>query len=149
MTFLTDASQGVAHTPVEESPRRRKARPGTLEDPMMRALLQAALLTLAVVPAAACASAPPKPVSVYLTLGSRQCQDGGRTLAEVQKVLSDAGVKVLAAGCGNDGMAYPAVCGAPDGRIAIVDVPESQLEAALKLGFSPLSQRPRAQRMAC
>ena len=116
---------------------------------MMRALLQAALLTLAVVPAAACASAPPKPVSVYLTLGSRQCQDGGRTLAEVQKVLSDAGVQVLAAGCGNDGMAYPAVCGAPDGRIAIVDVPESQLEAARKLGFSLLSERPRAQRMAC
>jgi hypothetical protein len=56
---------------------------------------------------------------------------------------------VLASGCGTDGMAYPAVCGAPDGRIAIIDVPESQLEAARKLGFSLLSERPRAQRMAC
>jgi hypothetical protein len=41
------------------------------------------------------------------------------------------------------------VCGAPEGRIAIIDVPESQLEAARKLGFSLLSERPRAQRMAC
>jgi len=66
----------------------------------MRARLRAALWMLAVVPAAACASAPPKAVSVYLSLGSRQCQDGGRTLAEVQKVLRDAGVEVLASGRG-------------------------------------------------
>lgn len=115
----------------------------------MRALMRAALVALAVAPAAACASAPPKAVAVYLTLGSRQCQDGGRSLAEVQKMLSEAGVKVLAATCGTDGMAYPAVCGAPDGRIAIVDVPEGQVEAARKLGFSLLSDRPRAQRLGC
>ena len=115
----------------------------------MRALLRTALWTLAVAPIVACASAPPKAVSVYLSLGSRQCQDGGRTLAEVQKVLQDAGIPVLASGCGSDGMAYPAVCGAPDGRIAIIDVPESQVEAARKLGFSLLSERPRAQRLAC
>jgi hypothetical protein len=113
------------------------------------AVLQAALLTLALAPAAASASTPPQSVSVYMVLGSRQCQDGGRTLAEVQKVLSDGGVRVLGSSCGNDGMAYPAVCGAPDGRIAIIDVPEGQVEAALKLGFSLLSQRPRAQRIAC
>lgn len=115
----------------------------------MRALLRAALLTLAVVPAAACATTPPTTVSVYLVLGSRQCQDGGRTLAEVQKMLTDAGVRVLAAGCGSDGMMYPAVCGAPDGRIAILDVPPEQVEAARKLGFSLLTERPRAQRLAC
>lgn len=115
----------------------------------MRALLQAILLTLAVAPVAACASTPPKAVSVYLSLGSRQCQEGGRTVSEVQKMLRDAGVQVLGSSCGNDGMMYPAVCGAPDGRIAIIEVPEGQVEAARKLGFSLLSERPRAQRMPC
>lgn len=115
----------------------------------MRALLRAVLLTLAVAPVAACASTPPKAVSVYLSLGSRQCQEGGRTVSEVQKMLRDAGIEVLASACGNDGMMYPAVCGAPDGRIAIIDVPEAQVEAARKLGFSLLSERPRAQRIAC
>lgn len=115
----------------------------------MRALLRAALLMLAVVPVAACASAPPKAVSVYLTLGSRQCQEGGRTVSDVQKMLREAGIQVLASSCGTDGMMYPAVCGAPDGRIAIIDVPEGQVEAARKLGLSLLSERPHAQRVAC
>ncbi len=149
MTYITDALLGLAHTAVAGTSVQAHGVSGPLEDLIMRALLQAALLTLALLPAAACASAPPKAVSVYMVLGSRQCQDGGRTLAEVQKVLRDGGVQVLGSSCGNDGMAYPAMCGAPDGRIAIIDVPEGQVEAALKLGFSLLSQRPRAQRMAC
>ncbi|MFM7533150.1 MAG: hypothetical protein ACKO5J_11845 [Rubrivivax sp.] len=119
----------------------------------MRALLQALWLTMAALPMAACANpAPasaPKAVSVFIVLGSRQCQDGGRTLEEVRKLLREAGVQVLAAGCGTDGMMYPSVCGAPDGRIAIVEVPEAQVEAARKAGFSLLSDRPRAQRLAC
>lgn len=124
----------------------------------MRRWLQLAALTLAAAPMVAGASGQqpaPAPgqaasaVSVYLSLGSRQCQEGGRTVSEVQKLLTDAGVRVLSSSCGTDGMAYPAVCGAPDGRIAILEVPADQVEAARKAGFSLLSQRPRAQRQPC
>lgn len=124
----------------------------------MRRWLQLVALTLAAAPMVASASGQqPAPaagqaasaVSVYLSLGSRQCQEGGRTLPQVRQLLSEAGVRVLSSSCGSDGMAYPAVCGAPDGRIAILEVPAEQVEAARKLGFSLLSQRPRAQRQPC
>jgi hypothetical protein len=120
----------------------------------MRMRVQLILLALAASPVAAWAAAPapaavPAAVPVYLSLGSRQCQEGGRTLPQVRQMLTDAGVRVLSSSCGTDGMAYPAVCGAPDGRIAILEVPADQVEAARKLGFSLLSERPRAQRQAC
>ncbi|MEN9416452.1 MAG: hypothetical protein RI988_72 [Pseudomonadota bacterium] len=118
----------------------------------MRVRVQFMLLALAAFSVSAWSGAPPpapQAVSVYLSLGSRQCQDGGRTLAQVRQLLADAGVRVLSSGCGTDGMAYPAVCGAPDGRIVILEVPAEQVEAARKAGFALLSERPRAQRQAC
>ena len=96
------------------------------------------------------AQGAPAPVAVYMSLGTRQCESsGGRSVAEVRKTLADAGIRVLAATCGTDGFAYPAVCGAPDGRIAILDVPAEQAGAAVKLGFRLLSDRPGATRSGC
>ena len=45
--------------------------------------------------------------------------------------------------------AYPAVCGAPDGRIGIFDVEAQQAPLASPLGFAPLSGLPAAVRVAC
>jgi len=91
----------------------------------------------------------PSTVSVAKSLGSLQCSGGGTTVAVLQSQLSSAGVQVLAASCGNDGNAYPALCGAPDGAIAIFDLPASQQAAAQALNFVPLSTFPNAAKAAC
>ena len=89
------------------------------------------------------------PVSVAKSLGSVQCAGGGITLPEMQSQLTGAGVQVLAASCGNDGVGHPAVCGASDGAIGIFDIPASQQAAAQALAFAPLSTLPHATREAC
>ncbi|MFZ4649330.1 MAG: hypothetical protein ACOYLV_01350 [Rubrivivax sp.] len=118
---------------------------------MMHKLVRLAILAAPALVVAGCSVAhgTSKPVAVYMSLGSKQCQEGGRTVSDVQKTLRAAGIQVLAATCGSDGFAYPAVCGAPDGRIAIVDVPAEQASAAVKLGFRLLSDRPGATRSSC
>jgi hypothetical protein len=89
------------------------------------------------------------PVAVYKSLGALTCTGGGLGLPAVVKQLSDAGVTPLASSCGNDGLARPAVCGVPDGRIAIIDVAAAQTGAAKALGFAPLSELPMAVKTAC
>jgi len=58
-------------------------------------------------------------------------------------------VQVLASSCGLDGQAHATVCGAPDGRIAIVRAPGSQASAASALGFAPLGSLPGATQVPC
>jgi hypothetical protein len=86
---------------------------------------------------------------IYRYAGSVQCTAGGTPLAEAQRMLTDAGIVVLAGSCGLDGMSYPAVCGAPDGRIHIFDVPATQAQAASAIGFAPLSELNAATRVDC
>ncbi len=88
-------------------------------------------------------------VSVYKYLGSVQCWGGGATVPALQSALVNSGVRVLSASCGVDGLAHPAVCGAPDGAIGIFDVPGSQEAAAEALGFVTLSALPSAVRTSC
>ena len=88
-------------------------------------------------------------VEVFKSLGSMQCTGGGSTPEALRGQLSGAGVAVVATSCGSDGLAYPAMCGAPDGAIAIFEVPASQLQAAQSLSFAPLSSAPAARKSAC
>lgn len=99
---------------------------------------------------AACAQQPPGPtVEVYASRGSLQCTGGGVPVAELQRRLSDAGVTVLESACGSDGRIRPAVCGAPDGAIAIFRIPASHTATADARGFRPLAELPGATRGAC
>ncbi|MEO7393207.1 MAG: hypothetical protein ABIU58_13605 [Ramlibacter sp.] len=92
---------------------------------------------------------PPLNASIYRSFGSLQCTGGGTSLAAMERQLADAGVTVLAAACGADGFARPAVCGAADGRIGILDIPTTQLPAAAALGFQLLAGLPSASRTSC
>lgn len=111
----------------------------------------AALFALA---ATACQSAPPAAekgaaVSLYQYAGSRQCERGGKTIDALRQELAAAGVQAHSAACGNDGRMYAQACGGPDGRLLIVQVPQSQAAAAQRLGLRPLRELPDAAPAAC
>jgi hypothetical protein len=89
------------------------------------------------------------PVWIAQSLGSRQCEDGGRTPQAMAQALRDAGIGVLAVACGHDGRMRPAVCGGPDGRLALVEIAGEQRERAQALGWVPLAGLPEAQRQPC
>lgn len=88
-------------------------------------------------------------VAFYKSFGSVQCTGGGVSFEAMRQQLAAAGIQVLSASCGTDGRMYIAVCGAGDGRIGIFEVPAAQAEAALALGFAPLSNLPGATTGAC
>ena len=114
----------------------------------------ALVLGLATV-AAACAqtptlsAAPEATVSLFKSLGGRQCESAGQSAEDASASLRAARIQLLGLQCGHDGRMRAQVCGASDGRIVIVDVPASQTEAAQALGFAPLSLRPDAVRAPC
>jgi hypothetical protein len=89
------------------------------------------------------------PVSLYKYFGSVQCAGGGVTLADMERQLTEADIQVLSYDCGYDGKAYPAVCGAPDGRMGIFEIPAVQAPGATAAGFAPLSDLPAATKNAC
>lgn len=88
-------------------------------------------------------------INVYKYVGSKQCNGGGTPLATMMRQLSDAGVPVMNVSCGTDGRIYPAMCGAPDGRIGILEVPEAKVSAVGALGFALLSSLPEASKTVC
>lgn len=109
-------------------------------------------VTLAALATTACGGGNGNPnsgIRTYKYAGSLQCSGGGLSLAEMQRQLSDAGISVLDASCGVDGNMYTAVCGAPDGRIGIFEIPSEQVQAASALGFAPLTTLPAAAQVPC
>lgn len=88
-------------------------------------------------------------VAVYKYVGSKQCSGGGVPLATMMRQVSEAGVPVQNVSCGTDGRMYPTMCGAPDGRIGILEIPEHKVSAAAALGFAPLSNLPEASKTVC
>ena len=94
-------------------------------------------------------AAPVSYVDVYKYQGSRQCENGGVTLAEMQTQLQMTGVNVLSGSCGVDGMVYPAFCGGADGKINIFSIPSQNAPQAQAQGFTLLTQLPNAQRVQC
>lgn len=118
----------------------------------MRPALMSALLTLSVLPgcAATAPSATPAPLlPMARPLGTLQCQPGGPTPEALAAALREAGVPVTQVACGHDGRMRPAVCGAPDGRLAIVDIPAEHQARAEALGWRPLAAMPDASRQPC
>lgn len=106
----------------------------------------------------ACAQTPPAPdraeapawLTVARPLGTQQCGDRGTATAELLAAsLRTAGVQAQALRCGHDGRMRPQMCGAPDGRLVIADVPAAQQEAAHAQGFLPLSKWPDARSEPC
>ena len=88
-------------------------------------------------------------VSVYRSKGSVQCNGGGVPLADHERQLTEAGIRVLSSSCGTTGRMYAAVCGGATGEIHIFEIPASQKDAAAKLDFTPLSTLPGAQKQPC
>lgn len=115
--------------------------------------LQLTLIAIAAGAVSACGGggdgAPDPSVALYKYLGSVQCTGGGVSLFALERQLQDAGIGVLAASCGVDGNAYAALCGAPDGRIGILEVPADDAARAAPLGFAPLANLPGAVRLPC
>jgi D-arabinose 1-dehydrogenase-like Zn-dependent alcohol dehydrogenase len=121
----------------------------------MRALPCTTLMLAAVWGAACSTVAAPAPESVSTpmavahSLGSRQCEAGGTTPQALAERLREAGVSVATWGCGHDGRMRPAVCGAGNGQIAVLEIDPAQLAQARQLGFTPLVDWPDARRQPC
>lgn len=93
------------------------------------------------------ASAPT--VQVFKIRGAIQCEGGGTAPEVMQHELTSAGIAVVAFACGDDGLAHVALCGAPDGRINIFDIPQHKAAQAQALGFARLSSLPSAREIPC
>jgi hypothetical protein len=96
------------------------------------------------------AAAPAAPaVSVTKSLGGKQCETSGTSLAVLAAQLAQAGVTVQRPACGDAGRMRAAVCGAPDGRIAIFTIPAAQQALATQAQFVPLAALPDAREQPC
>lgn len=117
---------------------------------MKRTLIPTGLSLALATMVCACAATPPATVRVVKSLGALQCQqpraDDAATLA---RALSDAGLRLLSTTCGVDGRVYPAVCGAADGHVAVVEIAAADQGAAEGLGFTAMSALPGAQIVPC
>ena len=109
-------------------------------------------------PAPAIAPTPTAPVvsapvvdslTVYKSLGRRQCEEGGETAESLAAQLRTAGIEVRSVGCANDGMMYAAMCGGGTGELGVFDIPAADAARAAAAGFKPLSDWPDAQRTDC
>ena len=106
----------------------------------------------AVTTVAACAQAPGadgSTVSLFKSLGGRQCESPGPSPDALVAPLRDAKIELKSMRCGSDGRMRAQVCGAGDGRIVIVEIPAAQQDAARSLGWAPLAVRPDASAGAC
>jgi hypothetical protein len=111
---------------------------------------QAPALLLVVAGLTGCGhAATPSTIAVFHSLGSHQCEGGGVTPDELADRLHSAGVAVKGISCGSDGRRRPAMCGAPDGRVAVFDIAPEQRAQALAQGFRPWSDLPSGQREPC
>jgi hypothetical protein len=88
-------------------------------------------------------------VKVFNYDESTQCNDDGIPLEEMQRQLTDAGIAVHCAQKGNDGNAYPAVCGGASGDINIYLIDRRDVRLAKRLGFRPVSELENYQDKPC
>ena len=70
--------------------------------------------------------------------GSLQCNQGKAiSLAEMEKTLAAAGVRVQARAKKSDGLAHIMACGEPTGMMNVYQIPAADWEKARRLGFVP------------
>lgn len=86
---------------------------------------------------------------VFKSLGSLQCSGGGVSLTTLQSQLAAANITVGSAICGTDGLATPTVCGSPDGKIGIFEIPSAQIGAATAAGFIHVTSTSPARAVPC
>jgi hypothetical protein len=87
---------------------------------------------------------------IYKYTGAEQCEpDSGVPLDVMQMELANAGIDVLCAQLGNDGNAYPTVCGGATGDINVYLIRRVNLPDAEDLGFSSVLTLPDYRDRAC
>ena len=80
-------------------------------------------------------------VKIYKSDGSKQCEDPGISLADMQLELTDNNIAVLSANCAfMTGVSVPAVCGGVTLRINVYEINVAELEEAQKLGFASVNE---------
>jgi hypothetical protein len=114
---------------------------------MARWRLMALICCTAAAPAHA--ASDPATVAVYRVAGTTQCATVGVDLDALSLPLKAAGIAVHARRCASDGLMRRMLCGSPDGRLAVFDVPKKDAAAASKLGFARLGELPDAQEVPC
>ena len=131
----------AAAAPAPDAPQPIVAPPVAVEAPPVET---------APVQAVAPAPAPDgDSLSVYKSLGRRQCEAGGETPESLAAQLRAAGVEATPAGCADDGMMYAAMCGGGTGHLGVLEIRAADAERAAKAGFRPLKDLPDAQRIPC
>lgn len=101
----------------------------------MKSVLKVVLITsLAVL--ISCTSVPEQieTVQVYRSDHSRQCQGGGISLQEMQKMLTNITVYTAAKRTLLN-VVFPAVCGGETGNVNVYTIAQKDLARAKKLGF--------------
>lgn len=121
--------------------------------------LAAAFISLSMLPGLAGCEAhkadippPVRSVELFLSTGKRQCDATFNTqqqLARAVQALERAGVKVLSASCGTDGLMHPAMCGASSGEVWIMSVSEVDAASAKRLGYQPITEQSQAHPSPC
>ena len=82
-------------------------------------------------------------VRVFTYAGSTHCSPAsGSTLAEMAAPLKDAGVRVVSAACGKDGLLHSAKCGANDGRIGVFEIAVKDAKKADSLSYAKAGTLP-------
>ena len=88
-------------------------------------------------------------VAVFKSLGSSYCVGGGTPAGVLQNALVNAGVQVISASCGIDGIPRAPLCGTSNGVIGIFEIALGHASVAEALGFGLLATLPNAQRTPC
>lgn len=116
---------------------------------MNKSLLTACLCLLSL---SACDLTQPSSFAdVYRYDNSLQCQpfDKPASLAAMRMELIKAGIDVVEANCGNDGMMRIALCDSPTGDLNIYRIHAQNLQDALALGFGDLRELENAVVVDC
>lgn len=80
-----------------------------------------------------------KPVKIFKSDGSVQCEEEHIELAVMRQELVTAGVDVICSQSGHTGNAYDSVCGGETGNIHIFSIHRANIVDAKKLGFEPVA----------
>jgi hypothetical protein len=125
----------------------------TTSHPRMSIYLKLASFTLlAAVAIGGCGGSDDAASVLYKSAGSVQCSPSQTTQARLDLEVSAvraAGASVVASGCANDGLAYPAACGIENGDLFSVTVSPASVAVTRQFGFTPASALSTAQPMAC
>lgn len=74
-------------------------------------------------------------VQVSKSLSGHQCGDTGMNVDQLKSQLEEQKIQVYSQAVTSDGLLYPQVCGAPDGRIAVFTINKKEQDQAVELGF--------------